>query len=164
MVNAALVARSTGRGFSALGSGGGRATVCGAAASGESAVADGITSGGVSGTGRVCSPSRGRYADIMARLAGPIDVATQGYRNGRDEKRDACCRRTKRTADMVECTGRVLPTGSRQSLDDVACVAVLVCDWPMTACVLSEDRQMLCSASLIAGFRNKFIAKGLFVE
>lgn len=42
IVRAALVGRRVGLGFSARGTGGGRATVCGAAASGERELAEGI--------------------------------------------------------------------------------------------------------------------------
>lgn len=41
-MRAALVGRRVGLGFSARGTGGGRATVCGAAASGERELAEGI--------------------------------------------------------------------------------------------------------------------------
>jgi hypothetical protein len=64
-----------------------------------------MTSGAASGTDGVWSLSRGRDADIMARLAGPIDVPTRRYRRGTDRYRDASGRR--QTVAMVVPTQRI---------------------------------------------------------
>jgi hypothetical protein len=105
IIMAAFVGFNFGLGFSILGAGGGRAAVCGAAASSESEVAEGTTTGGELASGGGW-PSRDRSADIIASRIGTTDVDVQGKTNGSAEWRAACWRRMKRTVEEdigVQC-------------------------------------------------------------
>ena len=79
IVNAALFDRIFGLGFSIWGAGGGRAATCGAAASGDRDVEDGIIVGDESLSGSWGWRSGpGRMADIMARRMGMVEAGQHG--------------------------------------------------------------------------------------
>lgn len=99
ILKAALVDRIFGLGFSILGAGGGRAATWGAAASGDSEVAEGTTVGGELASGGDCCPSGDRSTDIIARREKTDEGGQHGYRKDNSETRLGWLRRAIRTTD-----------------------------------------------------------------